>query len=155
MVTSTFEEADLGVIEVLSPTISVPKLVEDDVMLVFVLRSVELDCGNSVAKNALAGDCLTLFESAESTINTLSADTGTVFAGTPGTVTFAELIVSRSPPAFPIVVFPFNAAFPAIVRLPEAVRFAVVKIVPLAVMVLLNTAAPLTLIALNVVVPIN
>lgn len=43
MVTSTFEDADLGVIEVLSPTISVPNEVFDDVMLVFVLSSVELD----------------------------------------------------------------------------------------------------------------
>lgn len=43
MVTSTFEDADLGVIEVLSPTISVPNEVDDEVTLVFVLRCVEFD----------------------------------------------------------------------------------------------------------------
>lgn len=56
-------------------------------------------------------------ESAESTINTLSAEIGTALEGTPGTVTTAELIVNRSPAAFPIVVLPLRNAFPATVRL--------------------------------------
>jgi hypothetical protein len=41
---------------------------------------------------------------------------GTVLTGTPGIVTLAELIVSRSPAAFPIVVLPLTVRFPLVDR---------------------------------------